>query len=60
MEIPIVTRYIDEDEWWPVFSLTEGNWGKEVHVPITLVERYDAAYKEFRAVQDILRKFYES
>ena len=61
MEVPIVKRYLNEEEWWPVYKLqpiTENNYGTEVQIPQDLVDRYAWAYREFKAVQKVLRKLY--
>ena len=62
MEIPIVTRWIDEEEWYPVYELhrnEEDCYGTAVQIPEDLVHRYAKAYAEFKAVQTILRNLYE-
>lgn len=61
MEIPIVTRWIDEEEWYPVYELHREDSGMStaVHVPEDLVQRYAKAYAEFKSVQMILQSLYE-
>lgn len=62
MEVPIVKRWIDSEEWYPVYELRRNHSGysTEVQIPEDLVQRYAAAYKEFKAVQSILKGLYES
>ncbi|CAB4130947.1 hypothetical protein UFOVP128_44 [uncultured Caudovirales phage] len=58
MEVPIVKRWVETNEWYPVYELHRDGaapFEQEVHIPETLVQRYAKAYQEFRAVQDILR-----
>lgn len=62
MAVPIVKRYLNEEEWWPVYELhriTDDSYGTEVQIPEELVNRYAKAYKEFRAVQKILKSFWD-
>lgn len=61
MEVPIVKRWINSEEWYPVYELHRNDdWiGTEVHIPESLVHRYAKAYAEFKAVQKILCELYE-
>lgn len=46
--------YISKDEWYPVYSIDlENLWsiGKEVEAPDDLLQRYELALQQFRAVQ---------
>ena len=60
MEVPIVTRWINKEEWWPVYELhrDDDGFATAVHLPEDLVHRYAKAYAEFRAVQKILSELY--
>ena len=48
---------VSKDEWWPVYSL--GRWGDEVELPKALIDRNEAALKEFEEVQDLIQDAYE-
>jgi hypothetical protein len=47
---------VSKNEWWPVYSL--GSWGDEVELPQELIDRHDAALKEFNEVQDLIQDAY--
>lgn len=62
MDVPIVTRWIAEEEWYPVYELRrkgDPEFETEVQIPETLVHKYAQAYGDFKAVQKALRKLYE-
>ncbi len=60
MEIEV---YIDEDEWYPVYTVVKAlpsyNYGNKAIIPEELLEEYHKADHEFELVQDKLRKYYE-
>lgn len=46
--------YIDEDEWYPVYSMRperEGNWGERVEISTIEYERYERVMTAFREFQ---------
>jgi len=49
---------ISKSEWWPVYVL--GVWGDDVELPQELIDRYEAALKEFDEVQDLIQDAYEA
>jgi hypothetical protein len=49
---------VSKDEWWPVYTL--GAWGHEVELPKALIDRHEAALKEFDEVQDLIQDAYEA
>jgi hypothetical protein len=61
MAVPVVKRYIAEEEWYPVYELHRDAdfLGKEVEIPESLVIQYARAWGEWKAVQTKLRKLYE-
>jgi hypothetical protein len=54
----IKTR-IDQEELWPVYIIND-MWGVEVGLPQELIDRYQAATKEFHEVQELLEEVYEA
>ena len=51
----LVTRCPTEDEEWPVINLhPEGTYPYEIDIPVALAHRYEAAKREWDAVQEEL------
>lgn len=53
--------YWNHDEWYPVLlpRSEPGGWDKSIEVPQEFVDRYNAALKEWAAVQlEILKRFH--
>jgi len=46
-----------EEEWYPVYELD--SYGKEVDLPQSLIDRHEAALKEFEAVQFLIYQEYK-
>ena len=61
MAVPLVKRYITEEEWYPVYELHRDDnfFDVEVEIPQALVTQYARAWGEWKAVQTKLRKLYE-
>jgi hypothetical protein len=55
---------IDRDEFWPCYSLkktdTPRTWEMAVDATPKLLARYEAAYKEFLAVNNLLDRKYNA
>ena len=49
---------ISKSEWWPVYVL--GVWGDDAELPQELIDRHEAALKEFNEVQDLIQDAYEA
>jgi hypothetical protein len=54
----VTTVKVSRDEWCPVYVL--GVWGREVELPQALIDRHEAALKEFDEVQDLIQDAYEA
>jgi predicted DNA binding protein len=51
--------YVDKDEWYPVYSLTEKNWGDKCELTEKEIAYIKKAYKMFQKAQEMLKKAYE-
>lgn len=52
-------RYIDTDEWYPVYSINNEGYGSEAEFTKEELVRIGRVFKEFDEVQDLLGKKYE-
>lgn len=63
MAFPLVKRFIQQVEWYPVYELhretTCPQLDPEVEIPEPLVVQYARAWGEWKAIQTKLRKLYE-
>lgn len=55
----MATVHLERDEWWPVFIITEKNYGEDVEMPDELRDRLRASMKEFAAVQNEVSKLWD-
>jgi hypothetical protein len=57
----VIKVVIEEDEWYPVFSIAQPNYqyGKEVEITEEQMADFAKVFSEFKRVQKILRPLYE-
>lgn len=51
--------FIDSDEIYPVYSISEYNWGVECDIPVDIVESFKQAEKEWEHWQNVLENYHD-